>query len=50
MHASIRVTTARNNHGYPWTAVCPCGWQSRGYVSRHAAELMSADHQLTEGN
>lgn len=38
------VTVARNNHGYPYTGVCSCGWFSRGYVRDHAAQTMVEDH------
>lgn len=33
-----------NNHGYPFRATCTCGWQSLGYVARHAADAMAEDH------
>ena len=39
-----RVTTARNNHGYPNVAVCSCGYTSLGYVSAFAAAIMADDH------
>lgn len=39
---SVGVTA--NNHGYPWKAVCSCGWASRGYVAAHAAQAMADDH------
>lgn len=43
------VTTAfgRNNHGYPYHAVCSCGYVSRGYVAEHAAKMM-ADYHMGE--
>ena len=37
--------TVWTNHGYPWRAVCPCGWASRGYAARHAADTMGAEHE-----
>ena len=32
---------------YPYRAVCPCGWVSRGYVAAHAAETMADAHMST---
>lgn len=29
---------AVSNHGYPWRAVCSCGWRSWGYVRPDIAE------------
>lgn len=34
-------------HGYPYRAVCPCGWQSRTYAAPHAAGSMGDAH-ITE--
>lgn len=42
-----RVTTSRNDHGYPFNAVCSCGYTSWGYVRAHAAQTM-AEHHLGE--
>ena len=42
-----RVTTSRNDHGYPFNAVCSCGYTSWGYVRAHAAEIMADDHRTT---
>ena len=44
MH-TITVTTVANNHGYPYRAVCECGWQSPTYCASHAAETMGAAHK-----
>jgi hypothetical protein len=43
----VHVAKARNDHGYPYTAVCACGYTSWGYVRAHAAEIM-AEHHLGE--
>lgn len=29
---------------YPYRPRCECGWRIWGYVSRHAADLMAAEH------
>jgi hypothetical protein len=34
-----------NNHGYPYRASCSCGWQSLGYVTDFAAEIMADEHR-----
>lgn len=34
-----------NNHGYPYKARCSCGWSSRGYAAKHAAEDMATWHR-----
>lgn len=31
-------------HGYPYRAMCPCGWQSTTYAAAHAAHTMGEDH------
>lgn len=31
-------------HGYPYRAVCPCGWQSNTYAAAHAAHSMAGQH------
>lgn len=31
-------------HGYPYRAVCPCGWQSNTYAAAHAAHSMAGEH------
>lgn len=41
---SAEVVAIGLNHGYPFRAVCPCGWQSRGYAAEHAAQVMADDH------
>lgn len=33
-----------DNHGYPYRATCKCGWQSVGYVAKHAAVSMGDYH------
>lgn len=43
-----RVTTSRNDHGYPYNGVCSCGWTSWGYVRDHAAQTMVAAHLAGE--
>lgn len=32
------------SHGYPYRAVCPCGWQSNTYAAAHAAHSMAGEH------
>ena len=44
---STRVTTSRNDHGYPYNAVCSCGYTSWGYVRAHAAIQMAEHHLAT---
>lgn len=34
---------------YPYQAKCPCGWRSRGYVKREAAETMADAHDCDYG-
>lgn len=29
---------------YPYRPRCQCGWRIWGYVSRHAADLVAAEH------
>jgi len=41
----VTVFVRGANHGYPWRSVCPCGWASRGYAARHAADTMGAEHE-----
>ena len=31
-------------HGYPYRAVCPCGWKSTTYAAAHAAHTMGEHH------
>lgn len=33
------------NHGYPYRAVCSCGWKSAPYVSESAALCMADWHE-----
>jgi hypothetical protein len=40
----VSVGWVPDNHGYPYRATCSCGWQSRTYVARHAAQMMADDH------
>lgn len=35
-------------HGYPYRAVCPCGWQSTTYAAAHAAHTMGEAHITAE--
>lgn len=35
-------------HGYPYRAVCPCGWQSTTYAAAHAAHTMGEEHVTAE--
>lgn len=42
---AIKVVFDRSRGGYPYRAVCPCGWMSRGYVAAHAAQTMADDHR-----
>lgn len=30
--------------GYPFRAVCDCGWKSKCYAATHAAQIMADDH------
>lgn len=36
--------TDTDRHGYPFRAVCECGWESRPYAARHAAQSMADAH------
>lgn len=47
-YAHDAVIKRDGGHGYPYRAHCPCGWQSRTYVSAHAAGQMADDHVLTQ--
>lgn len=38
---SVRIN---GGHGYPYRAMCPCGWQSTTYAAAHAAHTMGEDH------
>jgi hypothetical protein len=42
------IVWVRNNHGYPYRAVCTCGWHSPTYCAEHAAQGM-ADWHLAGG-
>jgi len=35
--------------GYPYRAVCACGWKSKCYAATHAAQTMADDHLLNPG-
>jgi hypothetical protein len=43
MHA-MSVQWVPNNHGYPYRAVCSCGWFSNTYTAEHAAQTMADAH------
>jgi hypothetical protein len=43
----ISVVLVTNNHGYPFRAVCSCGWQSNTYAADHAARYIGDDHVAT---
>lgn len=44
-HIVTIETRTTGQHGYPHRATClTCGWVSRGYVARHAAQAMADDH------
>jgi hypothetical protein len=43
-HAVTVGATAGLNHGYPYRAVCSCGWRSNTYAAEHAAQTMGDDH------
>lgn len=44
-HVVTVETRHRGNHGFPYYATCrTCGWTSRGYVARHAAQDMADFH------
>jgi len=40
----VEVTDQQGTRGYPYRAVCVCGWQSWSYMTRWAATLMGEDH------
>ena len=42
-HAEVQYRPERS-HGYPWRAVCWCGYVSQGYVAEHAAQGMADYH------
>lgn len=42
------IVQMNGNHGYPYRASCPCGWQSNTYAAAHAAHTMGEDHIRTE--
>jgi hypothetical protein len=46
LRAHNYAVRADAGHGYPYRAYCPCGWQSRGYVTATAAHDMASDHVL----
>ena len=43
------VVTGQGTNGYPYRAVCTCGWRSWSYASRYAATLMGQDHAENPG-
>lgn len=43
-HTTSIATAVADNHGYPYRAICTCGWASRGYAASHAALTMADDH------
>ena len=45
----VEVSDDQGTNGYPFRAVCICGWRSWSYASRYAATLMGQDHTGNPG-
>jgi hypothetical protein len=43
-HTIWRVEYVPYAGGYPFRAVCSCGWRSKTYAAIHAAQTVGEDH------
>lgn len=47
---TVAVVRVSNNHGFPYAAVCLCGWHSVTYCATHAAASIANDHTVLTGH
>ena len=44
MTGHVTAVALADDHGYPYSAACSCGWMSWGYLTEWAAASMADDH------